>query len=67
MSIVLCIFSLIHAMSKMLQCLVFAQKLFIQECTCAYGTECIYALPVCVGGGGQGILKQTNNPRKDCP
>ena len=48
---------------------VFSQKLFIQECICAYGTECIHALPVSGGGGGGGqvILKRTDNHRKDCP
>ena len=48
MSVVLCIFSPIYAVGNMLQCLVL---LFIQECICAYGAECIHALPAGVGGG----------------
>ena len=40
----LCIL-IVYAIGNMLQCLVFAQKLLIQECTCAYG-----ASPVSGGG-----------------
>ena len=56
MSVVLCICSLIYAVGNMLQCLAFAQNLFIKECTCAYGAECIHvhASPVSGGGGGGG-------------